>query len=444
MAGERAGAGSFAGDGRGLRTLIALAIAAAYLFAAGSSARAEVIAIEGATIHVAPGTTIKNGTLIIRDGKIDYVGQSARVPANAVRIAGKGKVVTAGLVEASTRIGVVEVSAVGPTQEGRFGNGNGGINAAYRIEDGYNATSVYIPVARTGGLTGAISTPHGGLVAGTSAWFALSDGARGTSAAIKAPLAMYATLGDGALGNAHGSRGMAIKRLRELLDDAAVYAKRRNNYERNQTRRFAASRLDLDALQPVLTGRVPLVVRAHRSSDILAALRVATQLKLRLVIEGGTEAHLVAKQLAAARVPVILNPTHNLPGSFERIHVVNNLATRLVKAGVRVAISTLGDASNARTLRQLAGIAVANGLPWERALDAVTNAPAEIFGVRDRGTLKTGSAADVVVWSGDPFELSTRAEQVFIGGVRQSLRTRQTRLLERYRRLIGGKPPTAP
>jgi len=412
--------------------LLAIVFSLAAATTAATNVHAQVIAIEGATIHVQPGQTIKNGTVIIRNGKIAYIGTSANVPAGATRIAGKGKVVTAGFVEASTRIGLVEVSAVAHTREGRFG---AGINAAYRVEDGYNSTSTYIPIARTGGITSAVSAPSGGLVSGTSAWFSMRDRAFGKKAVVKAPLAMYVSLGNAALGSASGSRGMAIKRLRELLDDAAAYAKRRNNFERNQTRKFAASRLDLEALQPVLKGQVPVVVRAHRSSDILAALRIASQLKLRMVIEGGTEAWLVGKQLAAARVPVILNPTQNLPRSFDQIHVVNNLAARLVKQGVRIAISTLGDAANARTVRQLAGIAVANGLTWKQALAAVTSNPANIFGVRDRGTLRRGAAADVVVWSGDPFELSTKVDAIVVDGALQSLTTRQTRLFNRYKKL---------
>jgi len=263
----------------------------------------------------------------------------------------------------------------------------------------------------------------------------MRDRAFGKAAVVKAPAAMYAALGDAARSSAAGSRGRGFEKLRELLDDAASYARRRRNFERNQTRKFAASRLDLEALQPVLAGRLPLVVRANRSSDILAALRLARTLKLRLIIEGGTEAWLVAKQLAAAKVPVICNPIHNLPWSFERIHVVNDLPARLATAGVRVAISTLGDAANARNLRQLAGIAVARGMTKAQALAAVTTAPADIFGVRNRGRLRAGDAADVVVWSGDPFELSSKVDAIIVGGTPQTTRTRQTRLFERYRKL---------
>ena len=411
-----------------IRTLII----ALTLAATSTVTHAQVIAIRNATIEVQPGKTIRHGTLIIRGGKIAYVGTVARVPAGARVIDGTNKIVTAGFVDASSRVGLVEVSQVGRTQDGTFGKG---VNAAYRTEDGYNSTSTYIPIARTGGITSVVSAPRGGLVSGTSAWFAMRDRAFGKAAVVKAPAAMYAALGDAARSSAAGSRGRGFEKLRELLDDAASYARRRRNFERNQTRKFAASRLDLEALQPVLAGRLPLVVRANRSSDILAALRLARTLKLRLIIEGGTEAWLVAKQLAAAKVPVICNPIHNLPWSFERIHVVNDLPARLATAGVRVAISTLGDAANARNLRQLAGIAVARGMTKAQALAAVTTAPADIFGVRNRGRLRAGDAADVVVWSGDPFELSSKVDAIIVGGTPQTTRTRQTRLFERYRKL---------
>ena len=198
---------------------------------------------------------------------------------------------------------------------------------------------------------------------------------------------------------------------------------------------MAAERLDLEALIPVLRGKVPLVIAAERESDIRAALRLAHELKLRIVIEGGTEAWRVAAALAKAKVPVLINPAFNLPRSFDRLQVRDDAAQRLVAAGVEVGITTLGDATQARTIRQLAGLAVANGLSWDDALAALTTVPARAFGVTDRGELKQGLAADLVVWSGDPLELSTRAEVVMIGGVEQSLVTHQTKLLARYRKL---------
>jgi len=392
------------------------------------------IAIEGAAVYTRPGEVLPGATVLIRNGVVAAVGAKVPVPADAVRIDARGRVITAGLIDASATLGLSEVAEVAGTVEGAFGSSNGGVHAAYRVTDGYNPTSVAIPVARTGGLTSVVATPRGGLVAGTSAWFSLADG-KVADLTVVAPLAMYANLGESATGSADGSRGVAVEKLRELLDDALQLGKRRREYDRNQSRELAAARLDLEALLPVARGRLPLVIRAHKSSDIRAALRLAREHGLRIVIEGGTEAWMLAAELAAARVPVILNPTQNLPASFERVHVRDDLARVLADAGVEIAISGLGSSTGARNLRQLAGIAVQHGLSHDAALAAITTTPAEIFGVKRRGTIERGAPADLVVWSGDPFELSSYAERVYIGGVEQSLRTRQTLLLERYRRL---------
>jgi imidazolonepropionase-like amidohydrolase len=245
---------------------------------------------------------------------------------------------------------------------------------------------------------------------------------------------MHAVLGRNAIQFGRGSRGLALERLREILDDALQFSRRKGAYERNQTRDFSASRLDLEALIPVMRGQLPLVVHVDRVADLRAALRVARELRLRLVIVGGAEAWQIASELAAARVPVILNPVANLPSTFDALHVRDDAAVILRKAGVTVAIATLGS-NAAHRLRQAAGTAVAHGMAWKDALAAITQAPAEIFGIRDLGVVRAGAIADVVVWSGDPLELTSRPLHVFIDGVEQSLKTRQTLLLERYRQL---------
>lgn len=399
------------------------------LLGAASPAAAQTVAIEGATVHTTPGTTIEGATVVMRNGTITAVGKGVAVPAGATRIDGKGKVVTAGLIEASTTLGLVDVDMV--HQEGSFSGGDDAVYAAYRVTDGFNPRSLALALARTGGITSAVCRPSGGLVSGTSAFVALRAGST-ADMTVRAPLAMHATLGEDAMSSARGSSGMALLSLRELLDDARQYKRRKAGYERNQTRRFATSRLNLEALIPVIDGRVPLVVRAHKSSDILGALGLEKELGVRIIIEGGTEAWMVAKELAAARSAVILDPIDNLPGGFDRIHVREDAAALLVAAGVPIAMSSLGGAAHVRILRQRAGQAVAWGLSPAAALAAVTTGPAQIFGIRDRGTVERGRVADVVLWSGDPFEVSTRAERVFVGGVEQSLDTRQQRLLRRY------------
>ncbi|HTE54986.1 MAG TPA: amidohydrolase family protein [Kofleriaceae bacterium] len=430
LAGWKTGAGPAALGGA---ASVAPAAAAASASASGSPAAG--FAIEGATIYVTPTEAIRDATLVVQKGRVTAVGKKVAVPSSLRRIDGRGRVVTAGLVDASSAIGLVEVEQEATTTDGRFEDAIP-VHAAYRAIDGYDPTSVAIPVARSGGVTSVVTAPSGGLVSGAAAWVTLADRPGEGEGIVKAPVAMYAALGEAATGVTSGSRGLATLRLREVLDDAVQYARRRGNYERNQTRSFAASRLDLEALGPVVRGAEPLVVRANRATDIRAALRLARELRLKVIIEGGTEAWMIADELARARVPVLLNPTQNLPASFERIHVRDDAAAVLAAAGVEVGLTPMGGSTEVRTVRQLAGIAVANGLSHPQALAAVTTVPARAFGVARRGTLERGEVADLVVWTGDPFELSTLAERVVIGGVEQPPGSRQTELRDRYRALV--------
>lgn len=219
------------------------------------------------------------------------------------------------------------------------------------------------------------------------------------------------------------------------------YAANRRAFEQGERRAYALSRLDLEALVPVVRGERPLVVTVHRASDILATLALAREFGLRLILSGVDEGWIAAGRIAAAGVPVLLNPMDNLPSNFERIGATLENAARLRGAGVTVAFMT-GDAHNARNIRQAAGNAVAYGMPWEEALAAMTSVPARIWGIADRyGTLEPGKDADVVIWSGDPLELATAAEAVFIRGEQIPMENRQTKLRDRYRNLARPLPP---
>lgn len=394
-------------------------------------AAAEPVAITGARVHVKPGTTIDNATVVIDGGKIVSVTAGGAAPRGARVLDGAGKVVTAGLIDAMSGVGLVAIDQENAAVDGRLGARDAvhddPVHAAYEARDGFDPRAVTVPVARSGGLTTVVAVPFGGLIGGQSVAWTLD----GATAPARPIAAMHAQLGAGGGG---GSRGRAIELLREVLDDARAYGRDRAAYERNQRRAMIADRLDLEALQPVLRGAVPLVVNARAEADVRAALRLATDLKLRLVIAGGTEAWRLAAELARARVPVILDPTDNLP-QLVAGDVRDDLAAVLGKAGVPVAIATPADSHQARTLRQLAGIAVAQGLPWEQALASLTTVPAQIYGLTGRGTVEKGAIADVVIWSGDPFELASVAETVIIGGAVQSAVSHQTRLLDRYRTL---------
>jgi imidazolonepropionase-like amidohydrolase len=236
-----------------------------------------------------------------------------------------------------------------------------------------------------------------------------------------------------------GARGELLGRLRELLDDARAFGRNRLAYERNQSRELAASRRDLEALQPVLAGQLPMLIAADRASDILSALRLRREYGLRIVILGGAEAWQVADRLAAERVPVVTGAMNNIPGGFAALGQRQENAGLLARAGVPVAI--IGNAGggdeeafNVRNLRYEAGNAVAYGMSFDQALRAITLTPAEMFGVADRvGALAPGRDANVVVWSGDPFEFATRAERVFVRGRENTAPSRQDELTQRYR-----------
>jgi imidazolonepropionase-like amidohydrolase len=410
-------------------TLISLLLAGLFVCADAAAADAQNLVIQGATLRTPAGDT-ENITLVVKDGQISAMGTKVQVPKGAKVIAAQGKVLTAGLTATSTRLGLVEINAVGYTNEGRFSSAFP-VHAAFRITDGYNPNSIVIDVARNGGITSSITAPGGGLIAGQSAWMSLGDGSVSDNT-VSASTAMHVTLGRGATGVGEGSRGRALQKLRALFDDAAHYGKNKAAYNRGQTRKYGAGHLDLEALQSVLQRRIPLVVSVDRQSDIAAVLKLAKEFKIRVVLQGATEAWMLADELAAAKVPVIVNPKQNLPSSFDQVNVVDDAATRLARAGVQVIISPSGDASSARTLRQLAGLAVAHGMPWKTALAAITSTPASVFGVK-RGTPKVGAIADLVLWSGDPLELSTLPEHIFIGGVEQSMENHQTKLRDRYR-----------
>ncbi|HKV09873.1 MAG TPA: amidohydrolase family protein [Thermoanaerobaculia bacterium] len=406
---------------------------------AAAPAPAETVVITGAAIHtLGPQGTIQNGSIVIEGGKIRAVGPSVPVPAGARRIDGRGKIVTPGFLDSFSRIGLVEVSAVEGTNDAETEDDR--ITAAFNVADALNPRSSLIPVNRVEGLTRVVVMPNTGesLIAGQAALIHL--GGPGDYL-VRSPLAMFAVLGEGGAGLAGGSRASALLRLREAFEDTLDFIANRKSFEQGERREYALSRLDLEALSPVVKGELPLVLRVQQASDIQAALRLAREYKLKLILAGVNEGWMVAPEIAAAKVPVLVNPLDNLPGSFELLGATFENAARLHKAGVTVAFMST-DAHNARNLRQAAGNAVAYGLPWDAALAAMTSVPARIWGIADSyGTLEPGKDADVVIWDGDPLELTTYPEAVFIRGVQMPAKTRQTELRDRYKDLSGPMPP---
>lgn len=427
---------------------LAAAVLAALAVAAGSPAppagalepqRPGVFAIVGGTVHtLGPAGTIEGATVVIVDGRIEAVGRDVTVPPGAQTIDAAGKVVTPGLLDSMSAIGTVEISAEDSTRD--FATEVEKLGAAFRVADAVNPRSVLIPVNRIEGLTRALVAPRPstGPIAGRAAAIHLGGG---DDTVLDPAAALVVALGEGGARRAGGSRAAALTLLAEAFDDARDYAAHRADYERAARRPYAPSRLDLEALGPVLAGEIPVAAYVERASDVEAALRLAGEQGIRLVVVGGAEAWMVAPRLAAAGVPVVLDPMADLPESFESLAATLENAARLHAAGVEVAF-TSGGSHNGRNLRQSAGNAVANGLPWDAGLAAMTSVPAAIWGLgASYGTLEPGRDADVVVWDGDPLEVTAAAERVFIRGVPVPMVSRQTLLRDRYLRLDSPLPP---
>ena len=406
------------------------------------TAAAQTIAITGGRVFPVSGPPIDNATVLIRNGKIVAVGANVAVPADAARVDAAGKWVTPGIFNAATSLGIVEVGAVQETVDVQEKGRGDAVAASQRVWEGFNPSSPLLQVTRNDGVTTVGVIPGGGLIAGQSAVFDLSDGSM-PEMLLRAPVAMLADIGDKAP-DVGTSRSEVVGRLREILNDTREYARRRADYERNQSREMAARRMDLEALIPVVEGRLPLMVDANRASDIEEALALARDFKLKLILASAAEGWKVANDIAAAKVPVLIGALNNIPQSFATLGARQENAALLRQAGVTIIINGGADAFNARNVKYEAGVAVAFGLPWNDALRAVTLSPAEVFGVADRvGSLQPGRDATLVVWTGDPFELSTRAEKVYVRGKEVQRASRQDELMRRYRTLPPDyrKPP---
>lgn len=419
---------------------IAKAVAQAVIGAApkpSDPTKEKVIAITGAKVYTGDGEPIEDATVVITGDKITSVAKGATAPAGAETISGKGLIVTPGLIDPLTQIGLTEVELESTANDEAQSRSTDRIRSAYRASDAYNPQSVVIPVSRMGGLTSVGVVPKGSLISGQSAWADLI-GETPADALAAAPLALHVHLEIGADPQG-GSRGAQVRAVREAFDDARFFQKNKAAWERNQSRPFSAGRLDLEALTlafaPAKKGgqKLPVVFHVNRASLILAALAVAKEFDLAPIIAGGAEAWRVRATLAKAKVPVIVYPLVAGPESFDMLGAREDNAALLHAANVPVAISSF-ETHNARKLRQVAGNAVRAGLPHTAAIAALTKVPAEAFGMADRyGTLAPGKTANLVIWTGDPLELDTRPTAVFIRGKNLPLQSRQTDLFKKYR-----------
>jgi len=392
---------------------------------------AQTIAITGGTVYPVSGPRIEHATVLIRDGRIVAVGANVTVPADAAKIDATGKWVTPGLIDGAGQMGLTEIGLVPAGNEGALRGSD--IAASFNVAEGINPASNLIPVTRVEGVTTTLASPGGAWIEGQAVLIDL-DGATIEQMLIKSPVGIVVDMSEGSKGAGGTSRAGVAGRLRRVFNDALEYSRRKADYSRAQMQQLAAPAAELEALLPVLRGQLPLIVYANRVSDIRTALRIAREYKLKLILSGAAEAWEIAADIAAAGVPVLVEPMDNIP-TYDALGIRYENAPLLAKGGVKVALMETAT-ENTRDLRQQAGNAVASGMSWEQALRAVTLTPAEIFGVADRyGSLDAGKGANVVVWTGDPFDFATGVEHVFIRGKDIRLRSRQTELLERYKTL---------
>ncbi len=414
--------------------MAACVAAGALLLHAPERAEAQTIAITGGTVYPVSGPKIENGTVLVRDGRIVAVGSNVTIPADARRIDATGKWVTPGIFNATTSLGLVEIGAVQETVDMTARGQGDGIFPSLRVWEGFNPASPLLQVTRNDGITTAGIVPRGGLIGGQGAVISLGNGQL-QDVLLKGPAAIFADIGS--KGNDRGaSRAEVFQRLRAVLTEAKEWPRRRARYDANDSRPLAARPIDLDALQPVLRGEIPLAIDADRASDLLVALDIAREFGIKLALTSATEAWQVADRIAAAKAYVLVGALNNIPRDFSTLGARQENAALLQQAGVKVIIAGGVDAFNARNVKYEAGVAVAFGMPWDAALRAVTLTPAELYGVADRvGTLQPGRDATLVVWSGDPFELYTHADNVFVRGQEVEGPSRQDELMRRYKTL---------
>lgn len=412
------------------------------LFAA--PAAAETIAIVNATAFTAGDQPMRNATIVMADGRIRSVAPGAAPPARARVIDAAGRTVTSGLMNGATHLGLTEVSSAEETNDQTVSSGP--LGAAFDVQYALNPNSVLIPQARADGLTRAMSYPAGASTAPFSGMGAVIRLVDGPTLIDRPKAAMFVAIGIGTLAKTGGSRAAQWVLLRNHLDEARVFAASAKTLA---PRDQLLNRPDVASLGDVLTGRMPLVIAAQRESDIRQAIRLSGDYGIRVVILGGAEAWRVAPELSAAKMPVVLDPMANLPMSFDQIGARLDNAALLHRAGVPIAFTVPGFGIHLSynagfALREGAGLAVANGLPYSAAIDALTINPARIWGISDHyGRLAPGQDADVVIWDGDPLEPSSAPAAVFVRGQQASLATRQTELRDRYApsRLADPTPP---
>ena len=441
------------------RTLLAAASFAAFV----SPVMAQDLAITNATVATGDGSDpIQHATVLVRDGKVVAAGADVAVPQGVTAIDGTGKWVTPGLFASMTTLGLSDVDGVSESNDTAARGSPFG--AALDVTPALNPWSQGVAVTRDGGVTRAsvYARPASSIFGGQGA---VVDLGNDPDMVVRPRAFQLVALGEYGAQLAGGSRVSAQAELRNALREARQYGADAKLASGTSDPRMAdngvargedalLNRFDAAALVPVVNGQQPLYVYVERDADIRSVLRLKQEFpKLKLVLVGASEGWRAADAIAAAKVPVIADALDDLPASFEQLAATQSNVGRMMRAGVTVAVGNLAGTTGdqPRNLPQFAGNLVAltkipgaSGLSWGQAFAAITSIPAEIAGYSGRfGVLKPGAAGDVVIWDGDPLQLSTAPERVFIDGVEQPRDNHQTRLRDRYKDLDTSQLPKA-
>lgn len=423
-----------------MKTCLGVFLTLACLRAAGP----EPILLRGATVHPVSGPDIADGSVLMRDGRIAEVGARLAPPKGARVVELKGLHVYPGMIDSATEIGLSEIGAV---REMSDISDIGLFKPQLRAATAVNPASEHIPVTRANGITSVITSPGGGIIAGQSVLMHL-NGWTIEEMAVRAPAAMR-------LEFPHIRTPSRFGGAPEAPGRASAYAEAKKRYEgqlrelndfMESARRYRQAKaaagqdfetdLKMEAMIPVLDGKLPMLIRAEKEKTIKEAIAFADKQKVRMILEHGTEAWKVAAELKAHNIPVILPPTLRLPDEEDDGYDKPfSIPGELSKAGVKFAFASFGPGAedNPRNLPFQAAAAVGFGLPYEEALKAVTLYPAQIWGAGDElGSIEKGKWADLIVTDGDPLETRTQIKQMFIKGALVDLDNKHRRLYEKY------------
>lgn len=431
--------------------MIRFALLASAALALSTPAFAQDIAITNARLVIGDGSApVEGGTVVVRGGRVVAAGSGIAIPAGVQSVDAGGKWVTPGLVAGFSRVGLVEVDAVDGSNDAESGTSI--FSAAIDIAPALNPLGAPVAVNRLEGVTRALVYPgdSSGLFAGRGA---LVDLGSDRNMVTRSGLFQYVEFGEEGAQRAGGSRAATFLHFRALLQEARDYAANRVAYDGRSTDNLLR-RADAEALLRVLDGRDRLFLKVDRAADILnviALMREYPQIKPTLV--GVTEGWTVAGDIAAANIPVIASALSDLPDSFEALAATQSNIGRMRAAGVQVAIGLVDD-NEIHKLgynRQYAGNLVAlsrlpgnGGMTWDQAFASITSGPAIAAGVDSEvGSLRSGRVGDVVIWDGDPLEVTSVPVAVYIDGVEQPMTSRQRRLRDRYLSPVEGDLPNA-